>query len=147
MGCCLAVSTAFDLIRAHFWRTSALALLVLSALQWAQATRLQSELSQTQSALTTATDALELANEMRAAAAESANQWEVVALDLRGRLAALMEEARVQRERDAAALAAAKAAERDADATLRAWLDRYAAAVREPSCASQMGEPLCVALD
>jgi len=55
MGFCLAVSTAFDLIRAHFWRASALALLVLSALQWAQATRLQSELSQTQSALTTAT--------------------------------------------------------------------------------------------
>lgn len=144
---CLIVSNALDIIRAHFWRASALALLLLSALQWAQNVQIKGELSQVRSALTTATDALEIAGEMRAAAESSASSWEAIAISARDRLNQQIEQARVQRERDAAALAAAKAAERDADATLRQWLDRYAAAVREPGCAAQMEQQLCVALD
>ncbi len=147
MDACPAVMNAFDMIRAHFWRAAALVLLVLFALQWAQSTRLDAELTQVRSALKIATSAIEVANDLQTASAASASQWEAVALDLRERLSATLERSRVQQEADAAALAAARAAERDADATLRLWLDRYAAAVREPECAAQMEQRLCVALD
>jgi hypothetical protein len=147
MDACPAVSNALDMIRAHFWRAAALVLLVLFLLQWAQSVRLSGELEQVRAALTIATDTAEVSGEMRAAAEEAAGHWESVAADLRARLLDSIEQARVQRERDALALAAARAAERDADSTLRMWLDRYAAAVREPACAAQMEQKLCVALE
>jgi hypothetical protein len=144
---CFIVSNILDIIRAHFWRACTLALLVLLALQWVQATKLEGDLAQARAALSIATDAVDVTNDMRAAAEESAQKWEDTAQDLRSRLVAELDKARIQRDRDAAAVAAARAAERDADSTLRLWMDRYAASVREPSCRAQMEQPLCVALD
>jgi C4-dicarboxylate-specific signal transduction histidine kinase len=67
---------------------------------------------------------------------ETADGWEKAAGDLRARLNAEVEARRVDRQRDEAAVLAAEAAKRDADRTLRAWLDRYAAATTSAECAA-----------
>ena len=62
--------------------------------------------------------------------------------------AAQAERARLQREHGEA-LEAARAAEADADRTLRAFMDRYAAQLRAPDCAGALAsvQRLCPALE
>lgn len=142
-----AVSALLDLVFANLWRSAALALLVLVGLQWVQEARLSARLAHAEAALTLATDTAELVGDMRAAAEESAANWKALAGTLEQRLRALVEETRVQKERDAAQVAAARAAEAEANTVLAAWMDRYAQATREPSCRALMETPLCVAVD
>lgn len=142
-----AVTALLDLVFANIWRSAALALLVLVGLQWVQEARLSARLVHVESALTLAADAAELVGDMRAAAEESAANWKALAGTLEQRLRALVEETRVQRERDAAQVAAAHAAEAEANTVMAAWMDRYAQATREPSCRTLMETPLCVAVD
>jgi hypothetical protein len=142
-----AVTALLDLVFANLWRSAALALLVLVGIQWVQEARLSARLAHAESALTLATDTAELAGDMRAAAEESTANWKALAGTLEQRLRALVEETRVQREHDAAQVAAARAAEVEANTMLAAWMDRYAQATREPSCRALMETPLCVAVD
>ena len=108
-----------------------LALLAIGAL-WVQSARH----SVAQAALTQARAA-------HAAAVTSAGEWEATA----GRMRQAVDQCNAQRladrERDRRAIEAAQAAQRDADRTLRAWLDRYAAATRSAECAAIERMTIC----
>lgn len=96
-------------------------------------------------------DALALANDriMHAAvqvenARRSSSEWEAVALDLKTKLEAVLAEAYAQAERDRLAVIRAREAAREADAAFAAWMDRYAAMVRDqPDCAAIEEMVLC----
>ncbi len=106
--------------------------ILLGAAVWVQSARH----STAKAAIDTAETALD-------ACIETADGWESTATDLRSRLAAEVEARRVDRARDVEAVAAALAAKRDADATLDAWMDRYAAATRSAECAAIERLPIC----
>lgn len=72
----------------------------------------------------------------RDAATAAATSWQATAEELRLSLDACNRDRLADRQRDQAAVLAAEAAQRDADRTLRAWLDRYAAATRSAECAA-----------
>jgi hypothetical protein len=59
---------------------------------------------------------------------QSATAWERAAKKLRDDVTACNREREADRQRDDAAVAAARAAQVEADRTLKAWMDRYAAA-------------------
>jgi predicted outer membrane protein len=88
-------------------------------------------------------DQLERAVAARDAAVQSATAWERAAQKLRADLARCVEEREVDRERDRLAVVQAQAARRDADRTLRAWMDRYAAATRSAECAAVERMRIC----
>lgn len=99
--------------------------LVMGAALWVQSARHAS-----------ATDQVRRSAAALEACQSTAHAWESTTRDLRERLAAEVAARRADRERDQAAVIAAEAAQRDADRTLRAWLDRYAAATRSAECAA-----------
>ena len=140
------IKTAWDAVTANLWRTAALGLLAYAGLLGLRLDNAVLRAKVAEARLETAKDAAQVLMDGRAAAELSAGQWQQTATEIRDRLHALVEQHRIQRERDAAAVAAAQAAERDADAALRWWTDRYAEAVREPSCQALMETPLCVAV-
>lgn len=100
------------------------ALLAVSAL-WVQTARHSA-----------ASAAVAQARAAHAAAVTSAGEWERTAVRMREALDQCNAERLADRERDRRAIEAAQAAQRDADRTLRAWLDRYAAATRSVECAA-----------
>ncbi|GAA0721408.1 hypothetical protein [Dokdonella soli] len=53
--------------------------------------------------------------------------------------------AKAQAQRAAAAVAASQANAQDADRTLKAWMDKYARAARDPDCAKTLQDQLCAA--
>lgn len=77
------------------------------------------------------------------AARASAARWQATGLELRQKLADEIEARRIERQKDIAAIKAAEEAKRDADRTLRAWLDRYAAATRSAECLAIELMPIC----
>jgi C4-dicarboxylate-specific signal transduction histidine kinase len=79
----------------------------------------------------------------RDAAVQSATAWERAAQKLRADLARCVEEREVDRQRDRLAVEQAQAARREADRTLRAWMDRYAAATRSAECAAVERMRIC----
>lgn len=79
----------------------------------------------------------------RDAAAVSAGNWQTLSDDFKDRLTACNADRAADRERDEAAVAAAQAAKREADAVLNAWLDRYAAATASAECAAIERLPIC----
>lgn len=99
--------------------------LVMGAALWVQSARHAS-----------ATDQVRRSAAALEACRSTAHAWEATTRDLRDRLSVEVEARRADRERDQAAVIAAEAAQRDADRTLRAWLDRYAAATRSAECAA-----------
>jgi hypothetical protein len=109
-----------------------LAVILLGAALWVQSSRHE-----------TASNSLATAESARDAARASANNWEATAGDLQKRLDTEIRERAADRQRDEAAVIAAEAAQRDADRTLRAWLDRYAAATRSAECAAIERMPIC----
>ena len=76
-------------------------------------------------------------------ALQSASALQASADDLRARLQDMVNAIEVQRERDAAAVAKANASRAESDRVLAAWVERYAAAVRNPDCARLMEQRLC----
>jgi hypothetical protein len=109
-----------------------LAALVLGCALWVQDAR-----------HTSVRDQLERAVAARDAAVQSATAWERAAKQLRADLARCVEEREVDRERDRLAVERAQAARREADRTLRAWMDRYAAATRSVECAAVERMRIC----
>jgi hypothetical protein len=86
---------------------------------------------------------LERAVAARDAAVQSATAWERATQKLRDDVTACNREREADRNRDKAAVAAAQAARREADRTLRAWMDRYAAATRSAECAAVERMRIC----
>jgi predicted outer membrane protein len=109
-----------------------LAALVLGGALWVQSARHETTEAQ-----------LERAIAARDAAVQSATAWERAMQKLRADLARCVEEREVDRERDRLAVVQAQAARRDADRTLRAWMDRYAAATRSVECAAVERMRIC----
>lgn len=109
-----------------------LAVIVLGAALWVQSARHE-----------TASTSLATAESARDAAQASANNWQTTAEDLQKRLDAEVRGRAADRQRDEAAVIAAEAAQRDADRTLRTWLDRYAAATRSAECLAIERMPIC----
>lgn len=115
----------------------------IAVIGWALATLLAAALWVQTARHSTAQAAIDTARAAEHAAVESAGAWQVTAERLRlevddcnaGRLA--------DRARDHAAVVAAQAAQRDADRTLRAWMDRYAAATASAECAAIERMPIC----
>jgi hypothetical protein len=99
--------------------------LLLAAALWVQSAR-----------HATASAAIDTARAAEAAAVTSANNWRGLSGRLVQDLEACNKDRLADRERDEAAVIAAQAAQRDADRTLRAWLDRYAAATASAECAA-----------
>lgn len=91
----------------------------------------------------TASTSLATAESARDAAQAAASNWQATSEDLQRRLDAEIKARSADRERDQAAVLAAEAAQRDADRTLRAWLDRYAAATRSAECLAIERMPIC----
>lgn len=141
------IKAAWGAVAGNLWRTAALGLLAYAALLGVRLDNAQLRAAVAEERLQIAKDAAQVLMDSRASAELSAAEWRSAAERMRDRLAEMVKQAEVQRERDAAALAAAREAEREADAALRWWLDRYAAAVRDPSCAAQMEQVLCVSLE
>jgi hypothetical protein len=109
-----------------------LAALVLGCALWVQSARHETTEAQ-----------LERAIAARDAAVQSATAWERAAKKLRDDVTACNREREADRNRDDAAVAAAQAARREADRTLRAWMDRYAAATRSAECAAVERMRIC----
>lgn len=99
--------------------------LLLGAALWVQTAR-----------HSTASASIDAANTARDAAKASASAWEQTNEELKGKLEACNRDRIADRKADEAAVLAAEAAKRDADRTLRTWLDRYAAATRSAECAA-----------
>lgn len=112
------------------------ALAIASAVGWLAAILLGAALWVQSARHSVAQAALTQARAAHAAAVTSAGEWEATA----GRMRQAVDQCNAQRladrERDRRAIEAAQAAQRDADRTLRAWLDRYAAATRSAECAA-----------
>lgn len=68
------------------------------------------------------------------------NSWRDVANERNAELTKLQDEMLRQRDANDAAVKAAQAAQRDIERTHRAWLDRYAERIRQPSCAAARAE-------
>jgi hypothetical protein len=79
----------------------------------------------------------------RDAAAQSAASWEHVTARVRESLAACYAERKADRDRDRQAVEQAQAARREADRTLRAWLERYAEATRSAECEAVERMTIC----
>lgn len=79
----------------------------------------------------------------RDAATKSAAEWERASGEFEDKLDACNRDRLADRKRDEAAVAAAQAAQRDADRTLRAWLDRYQRATASAECAAIERMPIC----
>lgn len=109
----------------------ALALLLVAAL-WVQTAR-----------HSTASAAIDTARAAEAAAVDSASAWQATAERLRLAVDACNAARLADRARDHAAVVAAQAARREADRTLRAWMDRYAAATATAECAAIERMPIC----
>jgi hypothetical protein len=109
-----------------------LAALVLGGALWVQSARQE-----------TTGVRLERAIAARDAAVQSATAWERAMQKLRADLARCVAEREVDRERDRLAVERAQAARREADRTLRAWMDRYAAATRSVECAAVERMRIC----
>ena len=90
-----------------------------------------SNLKETKTNLETARDQ---ARENAKAHKESADKWEKEFNGLKETYDKLVEDTRKQSEQNETALANARAAERDANRTLDAFIDRYQAASRIPDC-------------
>ncbi|WFC43251.1 hypothetical protein [Pseudoxanthomonas sp. SE1] len=116
---------------------------------WAYAATLKASASSARAAVTTVTTERD-AWKGRAGELKAANvAYDSAFADLAGELkAAQAENLRLQRD-GAAAIAAAEAAQADADRTLSAFMDRYAAQIRAPDCASAMASVarFCPALE
>lgn len=119
------------------------ALAIASAVGWLAAILLGAALWVQSARHASATDQVRRSAAALEACQSTAHAWEATTRDLRDRLAAEIKAREVDRKRDQAAVAAARAAQRDADRTLRAWLDRYAAATRSAECAAIERMPIC----
>lgn len=123
-------------VSGNWWRTLALALLAFAMVQ---SLRLDTIKSGAESCAVQ----LSVLSEDVDEALQSASAWQAQADDLRARLQDMVNAIEVQRERDAAAVAKANASRAESDRVLAAWVERYAAAVRNPGCARIMEQRLC----
>lgn len=131
-----ALAAVWAFVSGNLWRTLALALLAFAMVQ---SLRLDTINASAESCNVQLTDMSADVDE----ALQSASAWQAEADDLRVRLADMVKAIEVQRERDAAAVAKANASRAESDRVLAAWVERYAAAVRNPDCARLMEQRLC----
>jgi hypothetical protein len=123
-------------VSGNWWRTLALALLAFAMVQ---SLRIDTIKAGAESCKVQLADMSADVDE----ALQSASAWQASADDLRVRLQDMVNDIEVQRERDAAAVAKANASRAESDRVLAAWVERYAAAVRNPDCARVMEQRLC----
>ena len=130
------IAALWSLVSANWWRTLALALLAFAMVQSLRIDTIKSGEESCKAQLADMSADVD-------AALQSASAWQASADDLRVRLADMVKAIEIQRERDAAAVAKANASRAESDRVLAAWVERYAAAVRNPDCARLMEQRLC----
>lgn len=123
-------------VSGNWWRTLALALLAFAMVQSLRIDTIKAGAESCAVSLAAMSADVD-------EALQSATAWQATAETLRVRLAGMVKAIEVQRERDAAAVAKANEQRAEADRVLAAWVDRYAAAVRNPECNQQMRQRLC----
>lgn len=131
-----AIAALWAFVSGNWWRTLALALLAFAMVQ---SLRIDTVMSGAKLCRVQLADMSADVDE----ALQSASAWQASADDLRARLQDMVYAIEVQRKRDAAAVAKANASRAESDRVLAAWVERYAAAVRNPDCARLMEQRLC----
>lgn len=132
----IALAALWSLVSENWWRTLALALLAFAMVQ---SLRIDTIKAGAESCNVLLADMIADVDK----ALQSASAWQASSEDLRVRLSDMVKAIEVQRERDAAAVAKANASRAESDRVLAAWVERYAAAVRNPDCARIMEQLLC----
>lgn len=110
------------------------ALGIVAIVGWALALLLGAALWVQTARHSTATAAIDTARAAESAAVDSANNWRATAGRVVEDLEACNRDREADRRRDRAAIIAAEAAKRDADRTLRAWMDRYQRVTARAEC-------------
>lgn len=131
-----AIAALWAFVSANWWRTLAMALLAFAMVQSLRIDTIKSGAESCNVQLADMSDDVD-------EALQSASAWQASSDDLSVRLADMVKAIEVQRERDAAAVAKANASRAESDRVLAAWVERYAAAVRNPGCARIMEQRLC----